>query len=76
MRKRGEYIVVDGGEGGGKTTHTKLLGEYLDERRVPYLVMREPGGFPVAEQIRMIILDRDFETSEETDFFLFVSIKI
>ena len=54
---KGKFITFEGCEGVGKSRQVKLLSEYLDEKRIKYVVTREPGGSSVSEQIRSIILD-------------------
>lgn len=51
--KKGLFIVLDSGEGSGKSTQLKLLQEKLGDKLV---VTREPGGTPYAEEIRKLIL--------------------
>lgn len=51
------WIVLEGGEGSGKTSLMKSLAEELEKRGVEVLCTREPGGVPIAEAIRSIILD-------------------
>ncbi|CAM4510771.1 dTMP kinase [Paenibacillus xylanexedens] len=57
MQGRGKFITLEGGEGSGKTTMIGRLGSYFEERGIPYVVTREPGGIEIAEKIRSIILD-------------------
>lgn len=57
MQGRGKFITLEGGEGSGKTTMIGRIGSYFEERGIPYLVTREPGGIEIAEKIRNIILD-------------------
>lgn len=54
---RGKFITFEGCEGSGKSTQLKLLSDYLDKTGISYIMTREPGGSPIAEQIRKIILD-------------------
>ncbi len=54
---RGKLISFEGCEGSGKTTKLKMLKGYLEEKGIPYLYTREPGGNPVSENIRAVILD-------------------
>lgn len=54
---RGKLISFEGCEGAGKTTKLKMLKGYLEEKGIPYLYTREPGGNPVSENIRAVILD-------------------
>lgn len=53
---RGKLISFEGCEGAGKTTKLRMLKEYLEEKGIPYLYTREPGGNPVSENIRAVIL--------------------
>ena len=55
----GYWISFEGGEGSGKTTLIELLRQALIEQGHDVLVTREPGGVPIAEQIRQVILRRD-----------------
>jgi dTMP kinase len=53
---RGRFITFEGGEGAGKSTHTKLLAEHLGAFGIDVVLTREPGGSPGAEIIRHVIL--------------------
>ena len=53
---RGKFITFEGGEGSGKSTQAKLLGERLESFGVTVKLTREPGGSPAAEVIRHILL--------------------
>lgn len=55
--ERGRFISFEGIEGVGKTTALKYVREKLDSASIPYVVTREPGGTPIAEAIRHILLD-------------------
>ena len=54
---KGLFITLEGGEGVGKSTQARLLGEALEARGIATLLTREPGGAPGAEHIREILLD-------------------
>ncbi len=54
---RGRFITFEGVDGSGKTTQIRLLRQFLDELGVPYVFSREPGGTPMGEQVRRILLD-------------------
>lgn len=58
---RGKFITFEGCEGSGKSTKLKMLENELKTRGVSYLYTREPGGTPVSEQIRKVILDPENE---------------
>ena len=53
----GKFIVLEGVEGAGKTTNLRFIQQWLSERGVEALTTREPGGTPIGEQIRAILLD-------------------
>ncbi len=53
---RGRFITLEGGEGAGKSTQIKSLADYLRSLGHEVIVTREPGGSPVAEQLREVIL--------------------
>jgi dTMP kinase len=54
--RRGRLIVLEGGEGAGKSTHARFVGEWLAARGGDPLMTREPGGSPLAEAIRALVL--------------------
>ena len=53
---RGKFITLEGGEGAGKSTQARLLAEHLRSLGHECVVTREPGGSPVAEALREVIL--------------------
>jgi dTMP kinase len=53
---RGYFITFEGGEGSGKSTHARILGDRLEALGVEVVITREPGGSPGAEIIRHILL--------------------
>lgn len=53
----GRFITFEGGEGAGKSTQIGRLKDRLEQLGHPVLVTREPGGSPLAEEIRSFILD-------------------
>jgi len=55
----GYFITFEGVEGCGKTTQIKLLSDFLTTRGVRTLLTREPGGCPIADKIRTILLDAE-----------------
>ena len=50
------FITVEGGEGVGKSTNMAYLESHLQQRGIDLLVTREPGGTPMAEDIRELLL--------------------
>ncbi len=53
---RGRFITLEGGEGVGKTTNLALIRDLLERHGHDVLVTREPGGTPLAEEIRDLLL--------------------
>lgn len=53
---RGRFITFEGGEGAGKSTNLRFVADWLAARGVETLVTREPGGTPLAEAIRELLL--------------------
>ena len=62
MTQRGLFITVEGGEGVGKTTNLETLERWVQAQGIPYLLTREPGGTPLAEDIRQLLLDKREES--------------
>ena len=68
----GFFVTFEGIEGCGKSTQAKLLHERLEAEGYAALVTREPGGTPLAEQIREIVLDPATENLDlVAELFLF-----
>lgn len=55
---RGIFITMEGPEGAGKTTIIHMLGKALQQEGYQVLLTREPGGIPISEQIREVILNK------------------
>ncbi len=53
---RGRFITLEGPEGSGKTTAARHLASWLRSRDVPTVLTHEPGGTPLGEEIRRIVL--------------------
>ncbi len=68
------FITFEGIEGSGKTTQAKMLGSHLLENNYQYLLTREPGGPPISEKIRQILLDPDNSSMvNETELLLYLA---
>ena len=70
----GWFITFEGVEGSGKTTQIRLAGQSLREKGFPVIVTQEPGGTPLGDRIRRILLNRGgFEISGNAEVFLFAA---
>lgn len=68
---KGLLITYEGIDGCGKTTQLKLSQEYLISLGHKVVCLREPGSTPVAEKIRMILLDKRSSISDTTELLLY-----
>jgi dTMP kinase len=62
---RGRFITVEGIEGVGKSSNIAILVEHIEKAGFDVLTTREPGGTPVAEDIRKLLMDRGDEPIPE-----------
>lgn len=69
---RGRFITFEGGEGSGKSTQAEHLVAHLGGAGVEAVLTREPGGVPLAERLREIILAKR-PSSPKTEFLLFAA---
>lgn len=70
----GLLITFEGGEGCGKTTQLRLIADYLKDLGVPVVCTREPGGSPIADKIRGLILNPENNNLDyRAEFFLFMA---
>lgn len=53
------FITFEGGEGTGKSTALKAISAYFEENKIPFILSREPGGTPIGEEIRNVILSKN-----------------
>ncbi len=68
------FITFEGPEGSGKSTHIRRLARFLRRRGIRCLVTREPGGTPVGEAIRKILLRRgNVRIDPLTELFLYMA---
>jgi len=66
-----QFITIEGTEGAGKSTNLEFIKRFLESRSIPYLCTREPGGTPLAETLRDILLaPREEAVVEETELLL------
>lgn len=70
----GRFITLEGVEGCGKSTQIERLGAYLREQGHDVLITREPGGTPVAEAVRELVLSSGYTAmSVQTELLLYAA---
>jgi len=68
------FITFEGIEGSGKTTQIQLLSNHLEERGLDHVLTREPGGTPIGDQIRRLVLDpRNTEMTPFCELLLYAA---
>jgi dTMP kinase len=67
------FITLEGPEGGGKTTQSRLLAEFLPTITPrPVILVREPGGTPIGDQLRVVLHDlHNTEMDAHTELLLY-----
>lgn len=70
----GTLISFEGPEGAGKSSILEAILPLLEEKEIPYITTREPGGVDIAEQIRQVILDPDHTSMDaKTELLLYIA---
>ena len=73
-KPRGTFITLEGSDGCGKSTQHKLLREYLEQCGIELVSTREPGGCPISERIRSVLLDvKSMGMTDECEALLFAA---
>jgi len=74
---QGKFIVLDGPDGCGKSTQTKLLVDWLKEQGVVVETFREPGGTAIGEKVRQILLNPEhISMGTETEVMLYMAARV
>ena len=67
----GRFITIEGSEGAGKSTAMQVLQTVLTEAQIPHIITREPGGTPIGESLRELLLDRENSAmAQDTELLL------
>jgi len=67
----GKFISIEGGDGAGKSTQLEVIATTLKAQGIDYIMTREPGGTPVGEALREILLKQtDQRLGEDTELML------
>lgn len=71
VQQAGVFITVEGIEGVGKTTNMAFIQKYLQSHQVNLTITREPGGTPLAEEIRALLLaNHDEKLNDDAELLL------
>ncbi len=71
MPQRGKFITLEGTEGVGKSTNLEFIRNWLQSQGIPLVVTREPGGTPLAEEVRQLLLSpRDEPVDHKAELLL------
>ncbi|MDQ8145445.1 MAG: dTMP kinase [Gemmatimonadota bacterium] len=70
---RGWLVVFEGGEGVGKSTQLALVAERLAAAAVPHRICREPGGTPLGDRVRELLLHADVAVAPAAEAALFAA---
>lgn len=70
---KGFFISIEGLDGSGKTTQMNAVAEHIRARGYDIFTTREPGGTPISEDIRRLVLDPDRTVCAETEALLYAA---
>ena len=62
---RGRFISVEGVDGAGKSTQLQWIAEWLSQHGIDFVLTREPGGTPLGEQLRTLVLSTGMDIETE-----------
>ena len=68
---KGKFIVLEGVEGAGKSKQCAMLVNALNESGIDTVLTREPGGAPLAESVRKLLLDPVYSPDAVTELYLY-----
>ncbi len=69
----GKFIVFEGPDGSGKTTQLKRLSALAREHDISVCEVREPGGTPIGEKIRQVLLDKGSDMNMRCEMLLYMA---
>lgn len=74
---KGIFITLEGGEACGKTTQIQMLKEYFKNKKIDALFTKEPGGMPLTDELRRLILNYEIDPPlEKTELLLYMAARI
>lgn len=70
---KGRFLSFEGPDKAGKSTQIQLFAQYLEAKGIPFLLTREPGGCPVSEKIRDLILAPENQMGDLCEALLYAA---
>ena len=70
---KGKFIVLEGIEGAGKSKQSRILTDTLVNRGVDAVCTREPGGAPLGEALRSLILSPDYDPDAISELYMYLA---
>ena len=70
---KGNFITLEGIEGSGKSTSLNTITEILIERHIDFIITKEPGGGPLGEDLRSMLLSKSSQISPEVELLLMMA---
>ncbi len=67
------FVTFEGVEGSGKTTQIGLLCQYLSKKKIDFIATREPGGSPIGDSLRKILLSEESRIDPKTELLLYLA---
>ena len=71
--KQGLFITLEGADGSGKTTQMDRIVQFFEQKKIDYIVTREPGGVDLGQKLRDILLNYDGEVDSTCEMFLYLA---
>lgn len=75
-QRAGRFVTLEGGDGAGKSTLAARIEAYFKSNHVSYLATREPGGTPIADEIRELLLKPGRKLQPLAELFLFEAARV
>ena len=70
---RGSFITLEGIEGSGKSTSLETITKTLSDHNINFILTKEPGGGPLGQDLRAMLLDKSSRISPDTELLLMMA---
>ena len=70
---RGSFITLEGIEGSGKSTSLETITKTLSDHNINFIITKEPGGGPLGQDLRALLLDKSSRISPDTELLLMMA---